>query len=104
VKRRIIRHDEAISDLVKVALYIAADNHEAAERFVDDAEVAIHRLAEMPGIGILKDLGDRRFHGLHSWPIPTFPNYLIFYRYSDEVLEIVRVLHGARDLPSIFDT
>ena len=37
------------------------------------------------------------------WPIPKFANYLIFYRLTSEKVEIVvRVLHGARDIPSLF--
>ena len=35
-------------------------------------------------------------------PVRKFDNYLIFYRSTPEGLEIVRVVHGARDLPSLF--
>jgi len=31
-----------------------------------------------------------------------FENYLIFYRVTDEAVEIIRVLHGAMDFESIF--
>jgi toxin ParE1/3/4 len=30
-------------------------------------------------------------------------NYLIFYRQAQDGAEIVRVVHGARDLPALFD-
>jgi len=36
------------------------------------------------------------------WPIKGFKNYLIFYRPIEQGVEIVRVLHGARDMPSVF--
>jgi plasmid stabilization system protein ParE len=29
-----------------------------------------------------------------------FHNYLVFYRVQSEVIQIIRVLHGARDIPS----
>jgi toxin ParE1/3/4 len=32
------------------------------------------------------------------WPIKGFANYLIFYRMRSNSIEIVRVLHGARDI------
>ena len=38
--------------------------------------------------------------GLRSIP---HGNYLIFYRLMNNGIEIVRVLHGSRDLPSQFD-
>ena len=38
------------------------------------------------------------------WPIPRFEKYLIFYRFNDDTLEVIRVLHGARDLTRIFET
>jgi toxin ParE1/3/4 len=51
----------------------------------------------MPGIGRQReDLAPR----LRGFP---FGNYVIFYRPMENGVEIVRVLHGARDLPPLFD-
>jgi plasmid stabilization system protein ParE len=34
----------------------------------------------------------------------NFKNYLMFYRPPrDEKIEIIRVVHGARDLPTLFE-
>jgi len=33
--------------------------------------------------------------------ITDFPNYVIFYRVKGEGVEIVRVLHGARDIDAL---
>jgi len=30
-------------------------------------------------------------------------NYLVFYRPASDGIEIIRVLHGARDIPELFD-
>jgi plasmid stabilization system protein ParE len=30
--------------------------------------------------------------------VPGFPKHLIFYRVDDDRVEVVRVIHGARDL------
>ena len=43
-----------------------------------------------PPVGIVADL---RF-----WPIKRYRNYLVMYRPLDDGVEIIRVLHGARDL------
>ncbi|MFC1707767.1 DDE-type integrase/transposase/recombinase [Planctomycetota bacterium] len=39
--------------------------------------------------------------GIRMWSIRGFKNHLIFYRPSPEGLDVVRVLHGARDIPRI---
>jgi len=36
--------------------------------------------------------------GLRRWPVPGFRNYLIFYRPTETGVNIVRVLHGSRDI------
>jgi len=38
--------------------------------------------------------------GLRSFPLR---NYIIFYRPMEKGVEIARVLHGARDLPKLFE-
>ena len=35
--------------------------------------------------------------------ISGFRNYLIFYRRVDDILEVVRLLHGARDYEQFFE-
>lgn len=42
-----------------------------------------------------------RLWGLRRVPITGFGNYLIFYRPIEGGIEVVRVIHGARDLPSV---
>jgi toxin ParE1/3/4 len=57
------------------------------------------RLARLPGT-----LGTARpelRHDLRSMPES---GYIIFFRYLDDVLEIVNVLHGSRDIISFYDT
>jgi plasmid stabilization system protein ParE len=42
--------------------------------------------------------------GLRFYPLKKFENYPMFYRTVEEgeVVEIVRIVHGARDLPRLF--
>ena len=54
-------------------------------------------LAEGPGMGRQRpDLGDE----VQSWPEG---NYIIFYRSNDEGIDVLRFLHGARDLDRLFE-
>jgi toxin ParE1/3/4 len=88
---RILYSPLAESDLTDLWRYIAAD---ALLRSVGRT---CSLLADRPGIG--RDRSDI-LGGLLSFPVGT---YLIFYRIAEGGLEIVRVLHGARDVPSIFE-
>ncbi len=54
-------------------------------------------MAQMPGLGRKRsDLAP----DLRGFPIG---NYIIFYRAVPEGIQVNRVLHGARDLPEMFD-
>jgi antitoxin ParD1/3/4/toxin ParE1/3/4 len=56
----------------------------------------MRRLAQTPGMGHLReDLADEP---LRFWPVYS---YLIIYRPETDPLEIVRVLHGARDVRAV---
>ncbi len=90
---------EALQDMADIHCYIAMDDPDAADRVIDAFEENTSLLAAQPGIGLLKP----RLRNLRLWVVTAFPNYLMFYREREGQVEIVRVLHGARDLPSILD-
>lgn len=41
--------------------------------------------------------------GLRSWPVKGFESLLVFYREIPEGIEVIRVLHGARELQALLD-
>lgn len=86
---------EARADLFEIWSYIEADNPAAARRVLERIANACDRLVDFPCIGRNRD--DLR-SGLRSW---VTDNYLVFYTITGEVVEIVRVLHGARDIEAI---
>jgi toxin ParE1/3/4 len=56
----------------------------------------------MPGLGVSRSFGNPRFSDMRACPLKRFEKYLLFYRASEETLEVIRVLHGARNLPELF--
>jgi toxin ParE1/3/4 len=44
-----------------------------------------------------------RLAGLRVGRVEGFEKHLIFYRPGDDGVEIIRVLHGARDIDSVLD-
>jgi toxin ParE1/3/4 len=90
-------------DLVEQAAYIAQDNPEASERFLLRAEETCELLSKMPGMGRIWTWQSVTLSGVRSFPVRDFQKYLIFYRPLHEGIEVLRVLHGARDLPGLLE-
>lgn len=89
-------------DLDGQADYLAREaSLETALRFYDAARTTFEKLARMPGIGQRRDSSQPRLAGLRVWRIEGFENHLVFYRPIEDGIEIVRVLHGARDIDSV---
>ena len=89
-------------DLAEHADYIAKDNPDAALRFLEAAEAAFTCLAALPAIGRRRRFQHPSLAGVRSWPISGFERYVIFYHLTPKGVEVLRVLHSARDLDSIF--
>ena len=82
---------DASRDLEEIVSYVGERDANAAARLLDRIEDECGRLGRDPGIGQLRpDL----LPNLRFFPVG---NYLIFYRESDEGIQVIRVLHGARD-------
>lgn len=87
---------QAERDRLEIILTIAEDNPLAADRLLDAIDEKCRLLARTP------ELGRKRFElaaGLRSLAIG---NYVIFYRPAAEGIQVIRVLHGARDIPGQF--
>jgi toxin ParE1/3/4 len=84
-------------DIDEVLFYIAEDNLKAALLVYDRLLHCFEMLAQTPKAG--RERKEFR-HDARSFPEG---NYLIIYRilFSNDV-EVLRVLHGARDLDEIF--
>ena len=74
--------------------------HEGAAVHMADAW---GRLSGMPGIGSPYETANPRLAGLRCVRISGFPRYLVFYRSLEENIEVVRVLHGSRDIKTILE-
>jgi toxin ParE1/3/4 len=86
------RTRRAEADLVDIWIYIAADSPAAAERVIRRLEAAEGRLAQFPEMAPLRE---ELLPGVRAWAVGE---YLIFYRVDPDAVEILRILHGARDL------
>jgi toxin ParE1/3/4 len=93
----VLRTRQANFDLVEIGFRIAEENPAAADRWLDLIETKCRLLAQAPELGRRReDLAP----DLRGFPVG---NFVIFYRPIADGIQVIRVLHGARDLPAIFD-
>jgi len=93
----VIRSPAALRDLDELWDVIARENPAAAEKVLRTIEQKCRLLAGNPMLGeAWPELGEdiRFFTVRRTW--------VIIYRPADEGIELVRVVHGARDIPSLF--
>jgi toxin ParE1/3/4 len=89
---------KAHSDIAGIADYIAADDLEAAERFLDEVYQAFELLARMQQMGSARRFWREGLAGIRLWRIPHFEKHLVIYRPHSAGVEIIRVLHGAQNV------
>ncbi len=94
--KRFVLTRRAKQDVNDIWGYIADDNIDAADRVLDALHKAMLKLAKTPGIGHFREeLADRRHRFFLVY------SYLIVYRHEMKPVQIIRVLHAARDVRDV---
>ena len=86
----------ARSDLKEIRDFIARDKLSVASQYMAMLKQKCELLANSPGLGIQRD----EYCRLYKFPVDS---YLIFYRPSQTGIDVIRVLHGSRDIDSILN-
>ncbi len=104
MKRRILKKPQVERDLIDQFSFIARDKIEPAERFLRVAEETFKQLAANPLLGHKWESTLPQLAGIRVRAMPSpFRNYLVFYRPIEDGIEVLTVLHGARDLQAILE-
>jgi toxin ParE1/3/4 len=93
---------QARLDALEIARYIARDNPRAADVFLAALEETCCGIAAMPLVGTRRSFAHPLLRDARMTPVRQFPSYLIFYRPLPRGADIIRIIHGARDLPVLF--
>lgn len=85
---------QAEADLTDIWLQVALDNVDAADSLLNRINAQLALISRNPEIG--------RFRPEIRMDLRSFPvgSYVLLYRIESEGIYIVRVIHGARDLPN----
>lgn len=93
---RLLKRPEAENDLEEIWWFIAQDSPDNADRFLDRIQESCLALSDFPKMGVSRE---ELKTDLRSQPVG---NYLIFYFPLEDGIDIVRVLHGSRDIERLF--
>jgi toxin ParE1/3/4 len=87
---------EAAQDLEEISTYYSTHNIEAGEKLIDEFEARCRYLVSFPNIGRSYPTIRPYLRGI------SFSDYILFYRVSQDMIEILRVVNGSRNLEALF--
>ena len=97
----VVVRPRALADLAEIWAYIAQqsadDSPDQADAFVDLVDSKFHSLSRRPGVGRRRPELSSDIRSL------AIGRYVVFYLPLPRGIEVVRVLHGSRDIESIFE-
>lgn len=93
---------QAEEDFLQIVNYFAVENPVVATRFIDAVEMSCELIVEYPEIGRTVDYIHQQ--STRRLQVKGFKKYVLFYRLFEQQVEVVRMCHGSRDLPSLFQT
>ena len=85
--------DEAIEH------YLDEGAEQAALGFIEALEKAYEHIGCHPATGSLRHAHELNLPDLRFWPLAHYP-HLVFYIECHDHIDVWRVLHGQRDIPS----
>jgi toxin ParE1/3/4 len=94
---RVTRPPLAQTDVLEIWDRIADDSLATADRWVERLDEQFRLLVAQPMMGRARDELEP---GVRSFP---FGRYVVFYVPLDDGIDVVRVLHGARDIDAVFN-
>ncbi len=100
---RIFKRPAAERDIEECFVYIAEDDLDIGISFLVAIEESLDQLSRFPFAGRVKDFPNEKLADIRIWYVKGFENYLIFYMVGENEIDLVRVLHGARDIDSYFE-
>jgi len=95
MQRRLKVTATAQRDLLEIWSFIEPDNANAADKLLTTITKQLDKLLRFP------ELGRQRNELVRHLRSVAVKNYVIFYQLTDKYVEIVRVLHGARDMKRV---
>ena len=96
--RRLVQRPRARRDILSIVAFVAAHSPTAARALLDAYQEALVTLQAYPEAGRRYVPDHTALGTVRVLPLPGYPDYLIFSRFDGASIDVLRVLHGARDI------
>jgi toxin ParE1/3/4 len=104
IQKRSILRSAADRDVREaIEFYLTEGAQQAALKFIDALEQALNEIENHPGIGSTRYAHELDLPDLRFWQLKGYP-YVLFYIEREDHVDVWRVLHGSRDIPSWLQT
>ena len=88
-------------DLEAGVAYLAEQaSPETASGWHEEVMATVRRVEKQPDLGRLRR--DLVPPGIRSLIVHRYPRYLLFYKWHEDTIEVLRIKHGMMDLPRLF--
>jgi toxin ParE1/3/4 len=95
---RVIIREAAQAEIDEIARDLARRGSiQLGLRFYEAVDQTFSQLASMPRLGRRRIARDTSLADLRSWSIKGFRNHIVFYLPTPKGIEVLHVIHGARD-------
>jgi toxin ParE1/3/4 len=99
-QKRLVPRERAVQDAEEaVDHYLTEAGEGVALGFIDALEHAYRHVARYPATGSPRYAHELDLPDLRCWPLRRYP-FLVFYVEHSDHVDVWRVLHGKRDIPS----
>lgn len=100
---RIVLTDAAVTDILEQAdWYEQRADQKLAKRWGNAVTSTVLRIVENPRSGSPCPFKANALAGVRRMAVAGFHKHLVFYRLQGRELHVLRVIHGARDLETLF--
>lgn len=100
---RITLTDLAVADILEQAdWYEAQADRKLGKRWEEAVTSTLLRISQKPNAGSPCTFRADELHGTRRVPVAEFSKHLVFYKSHESEILVLRVIHGARDLESLF--
>lgn len=100
---QILKRPQARRDIEECFVHIAENDLDIGVHFLAAVEDSLDQLAAFPFLGKVREFQNKRLDQIRSWHVKGFEAYLILYTVTEETIDVIRVLHGARNIDQIFE-
>ncbi len=100
---RVIHGESVFEELINLSFHIAAENEDAAHKFLDACDKTFRFLAENRYVGATRNFNNSRLKEIRMWRVKGFEKYLIFYQPLTDGVSILHVVHSAQRYNLLFE-